>query len=280
MSLLTVAVEGIGLIGPGLQNWPHGQAVLTGATAYEARPTVLPPPAALPPAERRRAGATIKSTLAAGMEAVAAAGLPAAELDSVFSSSSGDGVNCHELCVALAAGERMVSPTRFHNSVHNAASGYWSIATGAKTASAVLCVYDGSFIGGLLEAMVQTATQRRPLILFAYDTPYPEPLHSVRPVPDDFCVALVLAPSPSPRTVAMLRFDPAATFTAAPAGAMAVPALEALRRAIPAARALPLLAAIAGRQAATLVLDYLPAQNLRLQVAFGPGGDDGGADEP
>ncbi len=270
MSLIEAAVEGIGLLGPGLSSWPQAEAVLAGALPYESRRSVLPPPAALPPAERRRAGATIRSTLAAGAEAVAASGLPAAELDSVFTSSSGDGVNCHELCVALAAGERMVSPTRFHNSVHNAASGYWSIATGAKTASAVLCVYDGSFVAGLLEAMVQTAMQRRPLILFAYDTPYPEPLHSVRPLPDDFCVALVLAPSPSAPTVAMLRFDPAAMFSQAAAEAMGEPALETLRQAIPAARVLPLLAAIAQRQAKRIVLDYLPAQRLELRVGFGP----------
>ncbi len=276
MNLIEVAVQGVGLLGPGLTSWPQGAAVLAGATPYEARRSVLPPAAALPPAERRRAGATIRSTLAAGAEAITTSSLPAAELDSVFTSSSGDGVNCHELCVALAAGERVISPTRFHNSVHNAASGYWSIATGAKTASAVLCGHDGSFVAGLVEAMVQTAVQRRPLILFAYDTPYPEPLHSARPLPDDFCVALVLAPSPSPQSLAVLRFDPAAMFSPAPADAMATPALEALRAAIPAARALPLLAAMARRQPGLITLDYLPAQRLALQIGFdAAGGDDG-----
>ena len=35
----------------------------------------------------------------------------------------------HEICEALATDEREVSPTRFHNSVHNASAGYWGIAT-------------------------------------------------------------------------------------------------------------------------------------------------------
>ena len=48
---------------------------------------------------------------------------------------------------------------------------------------------------------------------------------------------------------------------------MADPALEALRGAIPAARSLPLLDAIARGNAAAVVLDYLEHSRLAVDVA-------------
>jgi hypothetical protein len=112
--------------------------VLAGATEYRAAPTVLAPPVLLPPAERRRASRLVKAALGVGLEAINHAGADAAALATVFTSSSGDGHNCHALCETLASDDRQVSPTRFHNSVHNAAAGYWGIATGAMAPSQVL----------------------------------------------------------------------------------------------------------------------------------------------
>jgi len=86
----------------------------------------------------------------------------------------------------LASDDRQISPTRFHNSVHNAAAGYWSIATGAMTSSSVLCAFDACFGAGLLEALTQVVVDDTRSVLLACDTAYPEPLHSVRPIPDAF----------------------------------------------------------------------------------------------
>ena len=263
---LTACIDGVGLLGPGLPDWPQAAAMLRGEAVYLAQKTVLPTPQILPAAERRRANAVIKLTLASGLEAVAQAGRKAADLATVFTSSSGDGRNCHEICVALAGSDRLLSPTRFHNSVHNAASGYWGIATGAMAPSAVLCAFDASFAAGLLEALVQVSLLRQPLLLLAYDTNYPEPLHSARPIPDSFGVALLLAPAPGAQSLAQLSLDPAAPFTAQPADTLSDAALEALRRSIPAARALPLLRALARRETGSIVLDHLPDQQLALQL--------------
>uniref|UniRef100_E6PWG6 Beta-ketoacyl synthase-like N-terminal domain-containing protein n=1 Tax=mine drainage metagenome TaxID=410659 RepID=E6PWG6_9ZZZZ len=263
---LDAHIDGVGLLGPGLSDWAQAQAVLRGDVPYDAQKTVLPMPQILPAAERRRATAVIKLTLASGLEAVAHAGLNPADLATVFTSSSGDGRNCHEICAALAGSDRLLSPTRFHNSVHNAASGYWGIATGAMAPSAVLCAFDASFAAGLLEALVQVALLRQPMLLLAYDTDYPEPLHHVRPIPDSFGVALVLAPQAGARSLARLSLDPTAPFTELPADTLNDAALEALRLAIPAARALPLLRALARREAARIVLDDLPGQQLALQL--------------
>lgn len=265
-SLISTWIEGIGLLGPGFDNWPQARAILAGSAPFAARAAVLPA-AALPPAERRRAGATIRVTLAAGLEAVAQSGLAAADLASVFTSSSGDGNNCQEICAALASGERMISPTRFHNSVHNAAAGYWGIATGSMAPSSALCGYDGSFAAGLLEAMVQTRLSRCPVVLLAYDTPYPEPLFSARPVPDSFCVSMVLAPYPSGHSLARLQIDPRSAFSTRPADRMANAVLERMRGAIPAARCLPLLSAIAQSRPAILTIGYLDSQQLDAKIS-------------
>lgn len=264
---LAVHVDGVGLLGPGIDSWEDGRLQLAGLAPARTQKTVLPVPAALPPAERRRAGAIVKLALATGLQAVRAAGLDAAQLPSVFASSGGDGLNCHEMCMALASPEKLISPTRFHNSVHNAASGYWGIATGSMAASSVLCAFDGSFAAGLLEAVALAVVENGPVLLLAYDVDYPEPLRSARPVPDAFGVALALSPQRSAASLACIRLHGDSYLTGDPADALADPVLEALRRSIPAARSLPLLRALALRQSGRVVLDYLDGVQLALDLA-------------
>jgi len=82
-------------------------------------------------------------------------------------------------CKTLASDDRSISPTRFHNSVHNAPAGYWGIASGAMTPATVLCAHDASFGAGLLEALTQLAVdgslgfERGGTLLIAYDMPIP-----------------------------------------------------------------------------------------------------------
>ncbi len=185
-------VDGVGILGPGLADWPAARAELAGARPHEPAATILPAPAILPAAERRRTGGVVKLALAVALEAAARAAANPRDLGSVFCSSGADGANCHEICAALATAEREMSPTRFTNSVHNAASGYWGIAVGAMRPSQVLCAFDASFAAGLLEALVRIAVEGEPLLLVAYDTGYPPPLHAKRPIPDAFGAALVL----------------------------------------------------------------------------------------
>ena len=168
--------------------------MLSGAAAFE--PSAVPRPAIslLPPAERRRCAPSVAWALAVAQEAVASAGLDAGALSVVFVSSDGDGDIVHRLCTALATPAAAVSPTDFHNSVHNAATGYWSIGAHSQAASTALCAYDGSFAAGLLEAACQIAIEKRPVLLMAVDLPYPPPLAPHRPVLHGLAVALVLEP--------------------------------------------------------------------------------------
>ena len=259
-------IEGIGLLGPGFDSWPQAAQVLRGAEPYQPARTVLPAPALLPPAERRRAVAMVKATLAAGLEACTQAQRDPAGLATVFTSSSGDGQNMHAICETLASDQREISPTRFHNSVHNAAAGYWGIATGATAASTALCAYDGSFAAGLLEALVWLATERSPILLLAYDVDYPEPLRSLRPVADSFCAALVLTPERTDRSQARIGVQLETHSAANPATAVSLPALEALRHSIPAARCLPLLESVATGRGGRVTLDYLDDCAMAVEI--------------
>ena len=196
----------------------------------------------------------VRLALAAGQEAFTSAGMDAAATPTVFSSSGGDCDNVHQMCEALALPGREVSPTRFHNSVHNAAAGYWSIATGCREASASLCAYDGSFAAGLLEAAVQAISAQRSVALIAYDHPYPQPLAALREISAPFGVALVLAPQPGDRALAALDIEYVPE--PGPSVAMADPGLEALRTGVPAARSLPLLASLARPANGAVILEY------------------------
>lgn len=267
-------IEGVGIIAPGLSGWPDACAVLRGDVPWASAPTALPTPALLPAAERRRASRIVKATLAAGLQACQQAGRAAASLPCVFASSGGDGHNCHALCELLAGEDRQVSPTRFHNSVHNAACGYWSIATGATAAAQVLSAHDASFAAGLIEAMTQVAASGLPLLLVAGDSEYPEPLHAKRPIFDTSALALVLAPAPTAAALAELRLPCRGALAEGPADTLCAIApragqrLEHAAHTMPPLCGLPLLAALLGPpdQSRHLALHYLPPQALHLQV--------------
>jgi hypothetical protein len=257
---LAAWVEGIGFLAPGLPDWTVARAVLRGEQPFTSAASVLPAPDILPAAERRRASRIVKLTLAIGLEA--AAGADVGTLATVFSASGADGYNCHALCEQLATDDRQISPTRFHNSVHNAAAGYWGIATKSMAPCQVLCAYDGSFGAGLLDALAQVAVDRQPTLLIAYDSEYPEPLHSKRDIPDCGGAALLLMPEKTTRSLAHITV----TRTERPADVLADSGMESLRQTIPALRCLPLLHAMARGESGNICLDYLPPMQLLVEL--------------
>lgn len=257
-------VEGIGLLGPGLDGWLVGRSVLAGEAAYVAAPTNLRASDMLPPAERRRAGVPIKLALTVGQEAFLQAGRETKTASTVFTSSGGDNDNVHAINGILATAPREVSPTRFHNSVHNAAAGYWCIAAGSHEPSTSLCAHDASFAAGLLESATQVTVDDAVVALVAYDHPYPDPLNTVRPITAAFGMALILTPRKTEKSLASIEVDfiPGNTreTTMQDAG------LEVLRRGVPAARCLPLLAALASGKAVQISIPYFDENHLDLRV--------------
>ncbi|HJU49409.1 MAG TPA: beta-ketoacyl synthase chain length factor, partial [Pseudogulbenkiania sp.] len=165
MTTATIYLEGLSVLGLGMNDWAAAVPNLLGQQPFQPEAVRLVAPAILPSTERRRVGDAVKLSMAVGLAAVESAGADAGSLPNVFSSTGGDCENCHSLLDVLASSERMISPTRFHNSVHNAPAGYWGIATQCTEASTSLCAYDATFGAGLLETVTQAQSAGKPCLL-------------------------------------------------------------------------------------------------------------------
>jgi hypothetical protein len=263
--MLDVYVNGVGVLGPGLPNWDASRAVLLGNAAHDANALPQISGSFLPATERRRAGRNTRLAVEVAREAVAQAGIAPHEAATVFASSSADTEVIHAICETLAnpdPAERLLSPTRFHNSVHNAAAGYWCIAAGSHLPSTSIACYDKSVAAGLLEAATQAVMEDLPVLLVVYETPYPEPLARVQPTGAAFGAALVLTRTQVDSSMAhlALRFTPDGGSHPHLTGS-----LETLRRGNFAARILPLLRALAGEAPASVTLAHSAPHGLRVE---------------
>ncbi len=264
MTALAVYAQPPGVAAPGLQGWAQAQAVLAGAQAYAPAEMPKYAPNLLPPNERRRATAVCRLAFQAAEEALQQAALPPETLAAVFASSSGDLEVLNLICGVLATPERQVSPTHFHNSVHNAPAGYWSIATHSRMPSTSLSSFEASAAVGLLEAATLCATEQMPVLLVAYDIPPPPPLLAKRPVLAPFGAALVLTPAANAHSGWRFELDCVAAQSPT---VMHDAELERLRQGNPAARILPLLALMARAEAGSACLPAAGGAGVRVGVA-------------
>jgi len=214
--------------------------------------------------ERRRLTPTIKLALYTAQEALLASGLEGEDISAVFASSNGDLDVTDRICDALTEEERPVSPTQFHNSVHNAPAGYWAIATGSQEPSSSISAGNVSFSAGLLEAMSQVEVEQGMVMLVCYDSLPPFPLSEVEPITTPFAVALLLGPQQkgfSKLTLQNTVHEQEATM-------LACSALEQIRLANPAACALPLLESLAKKQSQRLLLPSVNGNCLSLDLDY------------
>lgn len=266
--MMPCRILGAGIVAPGLPDWDTAREVLSGRAAYAAGEPPRPNPVRLPPNERRRASASTRLALAVADEAVRMAGIDPAHAASVFASASGDLHLMHAVCETLSRPEPALSPIVFHNSVHNAPAGYWSIATGARAPYTAISAQTFSFAAGLTEALTQLHCEGGPILLVAYEVPPPFPLDACVTMRQPFACALVLTADDSDAG-GLARLRLAGTRSdAADARPFADPSLEALHRDNPAAAALPLLTLLATRQAGQTALPM--AAETYLQVSLQP----------
>ena len=261
----TVYIEGPAFWAPTLPGWEVARAVFRGEAQPVDPPAKRPSPQLLAPAERRRAPDTVALSLEVAAAAVAGAGRNAADLPCVFASAHGDlGINDY-MCSTLAADPKLLSPIKFHNSVHNAAVGYWTIGTGCMAASNSLSAYESTFASALLEAAAQCAADERPVLLVGYDMPAVGALASVTRSRGLLAVAMVIAPERSERTVASIDWSLArGSATARPLRTDAARALGDNAM----ADALPVFEALARGDTETLRLPL--SDKLSLQLALQP----------
>jgi hypothetical protein len=265
MSELTVGIEGIGFWAPGWPDWSRARAGLRGEIEADADAPAKPSPTLLTAAERRRAPQPVAVACEVAAQACAASGREPAELPSVFASVLGDLIITDYMCSTLASAPRELSPIRFHNSVHNAPAGYWTIAAHCHAPSTSVSGWHESFAAALFEAAVEAIAEDRPVLLVAYDTESIGPLARVAPSSLCFGAAMVVSTGTSATTSLRLRLQASQGESEQSAGLSA--AFADLSAGNPmAAAALPLLAALASGQAAKLQLPAGAQSMLHVEV--------------
>jgi hypothetical protein len=182
----------IGAAGAGIANAGALRDILANPPLYIPGPVPRTSSNLLNPAERRRVSDLTRLVLAAAEEACP---VPPADMQAVFVTNSGDGVTTHAICDALATPVPDVSPTRFTNSVHNAAAAYWSIGLHRPSATTSLGAGPNGMSAGLLEAVLTMQENSTSVLLVAYDAPYPFPLSEKVPVKQALALAFYLAPA-------------------------------------------------------------------------------------
>ncbi|MEO7324335.1 MAG: beta-ketoacyl synthase chain length factor [Dokdonella sp.] len=259
---LIVHVEGIGWWSPGLADWSTAAQALRDDRVPEtgdARPRAT----ILPSNERRRAPDPVLLACDIGAQACTMAARNPADLPCVFASVHGDIAITDDLCTTLAREPLELSPTRFHNSVHNAAAGYWTIAAQCHAASSAISAWHGSFAAGLLEAAIQSHTEQTPVLFTAYDNALHGPLVDFIPGSVSFGVALIVNARRTAQAGAELHLRHVAE------GAQPTQAPEpwiTLAHATPMAASLPLFIALARAQPAHVALRNGAASALTIEV--------------
>ncbi|HEU4663736.1 MAG TPA: beta-ketoacyl synthase chain length factor [Dokdonella sp.] len=202
---LTVHVDGIGWRSPDLADWAGARTLLRDGGSPALIGASGANPATLPANERRRAPETVRLACDVAGQACTMAACEPASLPCVFASMHGDLAITENMCMTLAANPLELSPTKFHNSVLNAAAGYWTVATGCHAASSALSASGASFAAGLFEAAVEAHANRTSTLFVAYDAGERGPLGEVMRAEASHGVAFVLSPERGPRTLAALR---------------------------------------------------------------------------
>lgn len=250
-------INGIGLLAPGMEGLDSSMPVLIGDAEWADKEIQNISLGILPANERRRTTILIKYALYVSSMAVGGSKTGGVIAASVFASSDGDTEIVDKICESLCHSDIFLSPTLFHNSVHNAPAGYWAIATGSHTPSTSISAADSSFSSGLMESLIQLDSLEDDVLFVAYDCPPPPPLDKKRNITMPFAVALMLGKAPRSSAYPSIHINPMSYQSATREQARCQnQSLERLRCANPAARGLPLLESICRKQGGDVVLPY------------------------
>lgn len=243
--MLKFNLHAAGVLAPGLDGFDELLRVCRGEQHLDPYPPALPAPEQLPPAERRRSSHAARLALACAAQAIATSPFDQNTMRAVFASDEGTGEVCKQMLEALTT-SRQVSPLLFANSVHNAPSGYYSIAWGNHQSISVVSLGEDSFACGLLCAVADAHASGQPVLLVVSDPILPEPLQELLPIACSTAASFILTAQNGLLDAASIaRFSLALD----PAGDEELSALPmwmpAEWHAIPSAKAIAVLASIA-----------------------------------
>jgi hypothetical protein len=181
-------------IGTWSERFANAEELITGLESGIWPTTVSLQPELIPPRERRRAPQFVKMAVEVMQQACSMAGIEPRRPAIVFASQMGDMGITDYMCRVLAESPRLISPTKFHNSVHNAAAGYWSITTESHAPASAIAAFDLSASIALLEAAAQLAVECTPVLAVMQDAAPPVAFEYICPGSLSFAAAVLIAP--------------------------------------------------------------------------------------
>ncbi|MDR8525497.1 beta-ketoacyl synthase chain length factor [Shewanella fidelis] len=168
-------------------DWLHWQSE---ATEDAAPSSVAPKLAHVPAMQRRRLSKLTKIVLEAVHQCA-----PKPQCRSIFASQHGEINRTIDLLNNIVEGEAL-SPTGFSQSVHNTASGIFSIFNGNRAASTSIAAGSNTFSQAFIEAYAQLHSNPEPLLLVYADEPVPQVYSQFASQPEwPIAIAFVLAPA-------------------------------------------------------------------------------------
>jgi hypothetical protein len=195
MPLPALRIAGLASWADGLPDWSSLRAFARGEADLLTDAPKRPAPDLLAPNERRRAPDSVLLALQVAQAACLDAKSDPKTLASIFASTQGDLRITDYMCETLARAPAELSPTKFQNSVHNAAAGYWTIGCGCHAATTAISAFTATFAQALIEAATQLACGESQVLLVAYDSPAGGPLAQVSINQGMLGIALVLSPA-------------------------------------------------------------------------------------
>ena len=258
-----IYINDLSIIAPGLIDEKKTFKVLQGKQQWCFEPLPSFVPGILPANERRRTTPIIKIALQA-IQSLLKSKDDYNQMTTVFSSSDGDLGIDDKICQALLPPVKMVSPTLFHNSVHNAPAGYWSIASGMKSASVSLSAGNGSFAAGLIDAASQVLIEQKSVLYVAYDVIAPEPLNSVRHFEYSLAIGLRLGVKKEEESLGTISLSLDEIDNGV--SSCLNTSLEPLRKGNPAGAGLPLLEVLARNSKSSITIPYVMGKYLQIGV--------------
>lgn len=242
-------VTGLGLWAPG---YPSLAAFLRGERDERA----TDPPCGWVPARLLRGSSRLTRMLGeAAEQATRAAGRDPTKVATVYTSSYGEIETMVLLLDAIFRGDGQLSPMRFKNSVHNAASGLGSIGQSNTSFSTALAGGARSVEAGVIEAVALAHERGGDVVVSAADDAIPEPLGALDRR-EALAVGLVISAEPGPAPLCRVeRLVALDEVVARPSTVFGRAWTESLRL-NPISHALPLLEAIAERRPGIVPLAY------------------------
>jgi hypothetical protein len=254
-----IYVNGVSVVAPGMEIPDELQEILKDNIKWIPIELSKMSPSALPANEARRTTTVIRLALKV-IEAIKYE----SNTSVVFASSEGDLDITDKICKALATKEKMVSPTLFHNSVHNAPAGYFSIAANMKTPSVSLSAGDNTFSAGLIEAVSQVLVESSDVLLVSYDNITPADLNDFRHFDYPVGIAMLLSTSKKSSTIGSI--DVSVVSEKVGVTQCFNDSLEALREGNPIGLGLPLIESLVKGVKTEIIIPYLNQNQLLVKV--------------